>query len=217
MWYYIIVPKGERKITYRKECSKMTIREKKIAEVNSYLEKTKAMNYHCKPTAGIDSGRGGKAFEALVKLYLNNYRFKGIASPEGKTDTKKRINGETAKIEIKCNAFEIERLDENGAVTYSIRNNDYIVYAPDFDDRAPVELQAYVIPAELFVDKLYECGCVRLKMTTPMIARKKAGEPFFYDRISIQNNSIKKLNLIYDILDEYGMSLKEFKAMVCGA
>ena len=195
----------------------MTIREKKIAEVNSYLEKTKAMNYHCKPTAGIDSGRGGKTFEALVKLYLNNYRFKGIASAEGKTDTKKRVDGKIAKIEIKCNAFEIERLDENGAVTYSIRNNDYIVYAPDFDDRAPVELQAYVIPAELFVDKLYEYGCIRLKMTTPMTARKKAGEPFFYDRISIQNNSIKKLNLIYDILDEYGMSLKEFKAMVCGA
>ena len=195
----------------------MTIREKKIAEVNAYLEKTRAIDYHCKPTAGIDSGRGGKTFEALVKLYLNNYRFKGIASAEGKTDTKKRVDGKIAKIEIKCNAFEIERLDENGAVTYSIRNNDYIVYAPDYNEFAPVEMQAYVIPAELFVDKLFECGCVRLKMTTPMAARKKAGEPFFYDRISIQNNSIKKLNLIYDILDEYGMSLKEFKAMVCGA
>ena len=195
----------------------MTIREKKIAEVNAYLEKTRAIDYHCKPTTGIDSGRGGKAFEALVKLYLDNYRFKGIASAEGKTDTKKRVDGKIAKIEIKCNAFEIERLDENGAVTYSIRNNDYIVYAPDYNEFAPVEMQAYVIPAELFVDKLFECGCVRLKMTTPMAARKKAGEPFFYDRISIQNNSIKKLNLIYDILDEYGMSLKEFKTMVCGA
>lgn len=195
----------------------MTIREKKIAEVNAYLEKTRAIDYHCKPTAGVDSGRGGKTFEALVKLYLDNYRFKGIASPEGKTDTTKRLNGKNAKIEIKCNAFEIERLDENGKVIYSIRNNDFIVYAPDFNECAPVEMQAYVIPAELFVDKLYECGCVRLKMTTPMSARKKAGEPFFYDRISIQNNSIKKLNLIYDILDEYGMSLKEFKAMVCGA
>ena len=195
----------------------MTIREKKIAEVNAYLEKTKAINYHCTPTAGIDSGRGGKAFEALVKLYLDNYRFKGIASAEGRTDNKKRINGEIAKIEIKCNAFEIERLDENGKVIYSIRNNDYIVYAPDYNEFAPVEIQAYVIPAELFIDKLYECGCVRLKMTTPMTARKKAGEPFFYDRISIQNNSIKKLNMIYDILDEYGMSLKEFKEEVCGA
>ena len=195
----------------------MTIREKKIAEVNAYLEKTKAIDYHCTPTAGVDSGRGGKTFEALVKLYLDNYRFKGIASAEGKTDTRKRINGEIAKIEIKCNAFEIERLDENGKVIYSIRNNDYIVYAPDYNECAPVEMQAYVIPAELFIDKLYECGCVRLKMTTPMTARKKAGEPFFYDRISIQNNSIKKLNLIYDILDEYGMSLREFKEEVCGA
>ena len=195
----------------------MTIREKKIAEVNAYLEKTCAIDYHCTPTAGVDSGRGGKTFEALVKLYLDNYRFKGIASAEGRTDTRKRINGEIAKIEIKCNAFEIERLDENGEVIYSIRNNDYIVYAPDFNEFAPVEMQAYVIPAELFIDKLYECGCVRLKMTTPMTARKKAGEPFFYDRISIQNNSIKKLNMIYDILDEYGMSLKEFKEEVCGA
>lgn len=195
----------------------MTIREKKIAEVNAYLEKTRAIDYHCKPTTGIDSGRGGKTFEALVKLYLDNYRFKGIASAEGKTDTRKRINGEIAKIEIKCNAFEIERLDENGEVIYSIRNNDYIVYAPDYNECAPVEMQAYVIPAELFIDKLYECGCVRLKMTTPMTARKKAGEPFFYDRISIQNNSIKKLNMIYDILDEYGMSLREFKEEVCGA
>ena len=195
----------------------MTIREKKIAEVNAYLEKTRGIDYHCTPTAGIDSGRGGKTFEALVKLYLDNYRFKGIASAEGRTDTKKRINGEIAKIEIKCNAFEIERLDENGEVIYSIRNNDYIVYAPDYNEFAPVEMQAYVIPAELFIDKLYECGCVRLKMTTPMTARKKAGEPFFYDRISIQNNSIKKLNMIYDILDEYGMSLREFKEEVCGA
>ena len=195
----------------------MTISEKNIAEVNSYLEKTRAIDYHCTPTAGIDSGRGGKAFEALVKLYLDNYRFKGIASAEGKSDTRKRINGEIAKIEIKCNAFEIERLDENGKVIYSIRNNDYIVYAPDYNEFAPVEMQAYVIPAKLFIDKLYECGCVRLKMTTPMTARKKAGEPFFYDRISIQNNSIKKLNMIYDILDEYGMSLKEFKEEVCGA
>ena len=195
----------------------MTIREKKIAEVNAYLEKTRAIDYHCTPTAGIDSGRGGKTFEALVKLYLNNFRFKGIASAEGRTDTKKRINGEIAKIEIKCNAFEIERLDENGEVIYSIRNNDYIVYAPDYNEFAPVEMQAYVIPAELFIDELENAGCIRLKMSTPMAARKKAGEPFFYDRISIQNNSIKKLNLIYDILDEYGMSLKEFKAMVCGA
>ena len=194
----------------------MTIREKKIAEVNSYLEKTKAMNYHCKPTAGIDSGRGGKAFEGLVKLYLGNYKFKGIAAKEFAIDTTKRINGERVKIEIKCNAFEIARLDENGTTIYSIRDNDYIVYAPDFDDRAPVELQAYVIPAQLFIDELENAGCIRLKMSTPMTARKKAGEPFFYDRISIQNNSLKKLDKIYDILEENGMNLKEFKEM-CGA
>ena len=194
----------------------MTIREKKIAEVNAYLEKTKAINYHCKPTVGIDSGRGGKAFEALVKLYLGNYKFKGIAAKEFATDTIKRINGERVKIEIKCNAFEIARLDGSGETVYSICDNDYIVYAPDFDDRAPVELQAYVIPAQLFIDELENAGCIRLKMSTPMTARKKAGEPFFYDRISIQNNSLKKLDKIYDILEENGMSLKEFKEM-CGA
>ncbi len=194
----------------------MTIREKKIAEVNSYLEKTQSINYHCKPKMGIDSGRGGKAFEALVKLYLGNYKFKGIAAKKFATDTTKRINGERVKIEIKCNAFEIARLDENGEMVYSICDNDYIVYAPDFDDRAPVELQAYVIPAQLFIDELENAGCIRLKMSTPMTARKKAGEPFFYDRISIQNNSLKKLDKIYDILEENGMSLKEFKEM-CGA
>ena len=194
----------------------MTIREKKIAEVNAYLEKTQSINYHCKPKMGIDSGRGGKAFEALVKLYLGNYKFKGIAAKEFSTDTTKRINGERVKIEIKCNAFEIARLDENGTTIYSIRDNDYIVYAPDFDDRAPVELQAYVIPAQLFIDELENAGCIRLKMSTPMTTRKKAGEPFFYDRISIQNNSLKKLDKIYDILEENGMSLKDFKEM-CGA
>ena len=194
----------------------MSIREKKIAEVNSYLEKTQSINYHCKPKMGIDSGRGGKAFEALVKLYLGNYKFKGIAAKEFATDTTKRINGERVKIEIKCNAFEIARLDESGETVYSICDNDYIVYAPDFDDRAPVELQAYVIPAQLFIDELENAGCIRLKMSTPMTARKKAGESFFYDRISIQNNSLKKLDKIYDILEENGMSLKEFKEM-CGA
>lgn len=194
----------------------MTIREKKIAEVNAYLEKTQSINYHCKPKMGIDSGRGGKAFEALVKLYLGNYKFKGIAAKEFSTDTTKCINGERVKIEIKCNAFEIARLDESGETVYSICNNDYIVYAPDFDDRAPVELQAYVIPAQLFIDELENAGCIRLKMSTPMTARKKTGEPFFYDRISIQNNSLKKLDKIYDILEENGMSLKDFKEM-CGA
>ena len=184
----------------------MTVREKKIAEVNAYLEKTQSINYHCKPTNGIDSGRGGKAFEGLVKLYLGNYKFKGIAAKELATDTTKHINGERVKIEIKCNAFEIARLDESGETVYSICDNDYIVYAPDFDDRAPVELQAYVIPAQLFIDKLENAGCIRLKMSTPMTARKKAGEPFFYDRISIQNNSLKKLDKIYDILEENGMS-----------
>lgn len=194
----------------------MTIREKKIAEVNAYLEKTQSINYHCKPKIGIDSGRGGKAFEALVKLYLGNYKFKGIAAKEFTTDTTKRINGERVKIEIKCSAFEIARLDESGETVYSICDNDYIVYAPNFDDRAPVELQAYVIPAQLFIDELKNAGCIRLKMSTPMTARKKAGESFFYDRISIQNNSLKKLDKIYDILEENGMSLKEFKEM-CGA
>lgn len=193
---------------------KMSVRERKIEEVNAYLEKTKAMDYHCVPTLGVDSGRGGKTFEALVKVYLNNYRFKGIATPEGRTDTRKRINGKTAKIEVKCNAFEIERLNEKGEVIYSIRDNDYIIYAPTLDINAPIWMQAYVIPADLFVNKLYENKCVRLKMTTPMTARKKAGEPAFYDRISIQNNSIKKLDCIYDILEEYGTSLDDFKAMI---
>lgn len=194
----------------------MTTREKKIAEVNAYVEKTKNIDYRCKPTVGIDSGRGGKAYEGLVKLYLGNYRFNGIASKEGRTDTYKSLNGKRIRIEIKCNAFEIERLDENGTVTYSICDNDYIIYAPEYDINTPVELQSYVIPASLFVDELKTRECVRLKATSTMTKRKKDGLPWFYDRISIQNNSLKKLDIIYDILDEYGISLKDFKAMIDG-
>lgn len=194
----------------------MTVREKKIAEINAYLEKTLEMDCHCKPTAGIDSGREGKTYEALVKIALGNYRFKGISAKELRTDTRIKIDGSFVKIEIKSNAFEIARLNEDGEVIYSIKNNDYIIYAPELNLDAPVEMQSYVIPAELFIDQLEEAGCIRYKMTTPMIARKKAGLDYFYDRISIQNNSVKKLNLIYDILEEYGMRFDEFKEL-CGA
>lgn len=192
----------------------MTVREKKIAEVNEYLEKTRTIDYHCKPVEGIDSGRGGKTYEALVKLALGNYRFKGITAKELRVDTRIKVDGELKSIEIKSNAFEIARLDENGNTVYSIANNDYIIYAPELDLEAPVELQSYVIPAELFINELENAGCIRYKMTSPMIARKKAGLDCFYDRLSIQNNSLKKLNAIYDILDTYGVSLKEFIAQL---
>ena len=180
---------------------------KKISEANI----TAAKNAHKKPTPGIDSGASGKTFEGRVKFYCGNYRSPRICTAEGYIDMIKKVHGVEKKFEIKCNALEIARIKENGVEYNNIGvKNDYIIYAPEMDEFSPVELQSYVIDAELFITLLRENNCVRYKATTPMCKAKKAGEKWYYDRLTIQNNSMKKMNTIYDILEEYGMTLKDF-------
>lgn len=184
----------------------MTTREKKQQEVKAYLEKTKTIDYNTVPTRGIDSGRGGKTAEMQTKLFLGNYRFNGVSKSKA-IDTRK--NG--FKIEIKTNAGELATLDENGNITDSILKNDYIVYFPEYNANYPVELQAYVLKADTFYNALIESGCIRYKTSTFVSNQAKNGYcEKYHDKITIQNNSIKKLNAIYDICESYGKSLAEW-------
>lgn len=180
---------------------------KKIINANS----TAAAMAHRKPTPGIDSGASGKSYEGRVKFYCGNYRSPRICTAEGYVDMIKKVHGIEKKFEIKCNAVEIARIREDGTEYNNIGvKNDYIIYAPEMDEFSPVEYQSYVIEAELFITLLRENGCVRYKATTPMTKTKKAGGFWWYDRLTIQNNSMKKMNAIYDILEEHGMTLKDF-------
>lgn len=186
-----------------------TEKAKKINEAN----RAAAVNAHKKPTPGIDSGASGKSYEGRVKFYCGCFRSPRICTAEGYVDMIKKVHGVEKKFEIKCNALEIARIDSNGIEYNNIGiKNDYIIYAPEMDEFTAVEKQSYVIDAELFITLLRENNCVRYKATTPMTKAKKAGELWYYDRLTIQNNSMKKMNTIYDILEEYGMTLKDFAA-----
>ena len=57
---------------------------------------------------------------------------------------------------------------------------------------------------------LIEKELIRYKATTPMNAIKKAGGEWYYDRITVQNNSLKKENAMLDMLEERGESLELF-------
>lgn len=188
----------------------MTKRELKQKQIENYIAQTKEINYNVVPTKNIDNGRGGKQFEMLVKFAIGNYNFKGV-SKSGRLDTTKKKNGERLKIEIKQNAGELATLDENGNIIDCITKNDIIIYAPEYNPNAPVELQAYVMNATDFYNGLVQNGCIRYKTSTAVNNAVKQGYcEKYHDKITIQNNSLKKLDKIYDLCEEIGVSLKEW-------
>lgn len=187
----------------------MTKKEKKLQLANSLK---KALETEGKrPQKGIDSGALGKSSEGLVRYYCNDYRAERVCRELGKIDMRKKVNGKMCSFEIKQGAFEIAELNRNGSVVKSIADkNDYIIYCPRYSSEIAVEKQFYVVPMVDFMDGVIEANLIRYKATTPMQAIKKAGGEWYHDRITIQNNSLKKENAMLDMLDEYGESLEQF-------
>ena len=66
--------------------------------------------------------------------------------------------------------------------------------------------------------RLEDAGLTRLKASTAVYKAVESGflSEIYYDRESIQINSIKKENKLWDILEDIGMSLDEFKINVLG-
>ena len=187
----------------------MTKKEKKLQLAES-LKKALATEGK-RPQKGIDSGALGKSSEGLVRYYCNDYRAERVCRELGKIDMRKKVNGKMCNFEIKQGAFEIAELNRNGSVVKSIADkNDYIIYCPRYSSEIAVEKQFYVVPMVDFMDGVIEANLIRYKATTPMQAIKKAGGEWYHDRITIQNNSLKKENAMLDMLDEYGISLEQF-------
>lgn len=187
----------------------MTKKEKKLQLAES-LKKALATEGK-RPQKGIDSGALGKSSEGLVRYYCNDYRAERVCRELGKIDMRKKVNGKMCSFEIKQGAFEIAELNRNGSVVKSIADkNDYIIYCPRYSSEIAVEKQFYVVPMVDFMDGVIEANLIRYKATTPMQAIKKAGGEWYHDRITIQNNSLKKENAMLDMLDEYGESLEQF-------
>lgn len=187
----------------------MTKKEKKLQLAES-LKKALATEGK-RPEKGVDSGALGKSSEGLVRYYCNDYRAERVCRELGKIDMRKKVNGKMRNFEIKQGAFEIAELNRNGSVVKSIADkNDYIIYCPRYSSEIAVEKQFYVVPMVDFMDGVIEANLIRYKATTPMQAIKKAGGEWYHDRITIQNNSLKKENAMLDMLDEYGISLEQF-------
>ena len=101
-----------------------------------------------------DCGRYGKAFEINVKHFLNGNRGNANkVSAKGKTDVQNR----GIKYEVKSNCGEIND---------DILKNDYIIYTPDNKTDFEHPEQAFVIPAQAFVDMFHALGLVRTKKST---------------------------------------------------
>lgn len=187
----------------------MTKKDKKLQLANSLK---KALETEGKrPEKGVDSGALGKSSEGLVRYYCNDYRAERVCRELGKIDMRKKVNGKMCSFEIKQGGVELAELDRGGSVVKSIADkNDYIIYCPRYSSTIAVEKQYYVIPTVDFMEGLIESNLIRYKATTPMNAIKKAGGEWYYDRITVQNNSLKKENLMLNMLEERGTSLEDF-------
>lgn len=180
--------------------------------VRDYVAYAKTVDIHQTPTKGINSGVVGRALEMIIKNDLNNYNFNGVAST-GRNDTTKK----GYKIEIKTGAGELATIDRDGKIKSPLFSSDYIIYAPYADLDLELNQMFIVCDANEFYRRVTELGLTRLKMSTAMHRNSCLEDSEKWkDRISLQFNSGKKEGLLFDLLDEIGMSYSEFKAKVLG-
>lgn len=166
---------------------------------------------------GINRGAVGNAFEMSVKLALDNYRFKGVAPARRSDTTKKAVDGTIDKIECKSGlGGEFAILNQYGEVIGGIYNSDYTIFCPYpdpdfFDSIEKLSKICLVLRSSDFFYALNESGLLRQKMTTAMHRNEFIPKELKYkDRLSLQVNSNKKLNLLWDILDAQGIPFDEF-------
>lgn len=201
--------KGNTKIHIWKGCHSNDEKRKKLQLAES-LKKALATDGK-RPQKGVDSGALGKTSEGLVRYYCNDYRAESVCKELGKIDMRKKVSGKMCNFEIKQGGVELAELDRNGAIVKSVADkNHYMIYCTRYDSTIAVEKQYYVIPMDVFMNGLIEYDLMRYKATTPMQNIKKAGGDWYYDRIAVQNNSLKKQNAMWDMLEQYGISLEQF-------
>lgn len=129
-----------------------------------------------------DCGRYGKAFEINVKHFLNGNRGNANkVSAKGKTD----VQNKGIKYEVKSNCGEINE---------DILKNDYIIYTPDNMTDFEQPEQAFVIPAQEFVEMFQALGLVRTKKSTNGQLKTT---------IQSYRNSRRKTEMLFNALMQY--------------
>ena len=164
----------------------------------------------------INRGAVGNAFEMSVKIAINNYRFNGVA-PAGRNDTtKKAYDGTIDRIECKSGLggeFAYFTVIGTKNIVYK---TDYTIFCPYpdpefFGNIEKLSKICIVIPSCNFFSALVNEGLLRQKMTTAMHRNDFIPTELKYkDRLSLQVNSNKKMDKLWNILDKYGMPFDEF-------
>lgn len=156
--------------------------EKKMTETK--INEFASVQCYVPPTKTIDSGASGKAFEMLVKVFLNNgIRTKNAISASGKVDV--QYHKHTIEIKSGCGTLE------------NITKSEFVVYSPDS------ELEnAMVFKADMFVEIVNACGLVRTKRMTDGTVKTT---------IQSFKNSKKKNAMFRTMLENYGMDIETFK------
>lgn len=177
-----------------------------ILFIEKMIKRLEDEDLHKAPKKGVSSGTEGVLFEAMIKLEFNCVHGKPHSKP-GKIDLRK--NGYNIEVKQGLGA-ELGHLDENGNLTSPLFKSDYICYCPNFSYKVNINKQCYILPVSVFLEGLKSNNLTRVKPSTDMQARKKAGLKWFYNRYSIQANSIKKETAIFNFLEKNSMSIAEF-------
>lgn len=162
-------------------------------------------NYNVKPTKGTNSGCGGRTFEYAVKLALGNIKGAAHISAAAQKDTVKTLEGLKKSFEIKSGCGVIANINESGEYYGAMLKSDYTIYCPEYDETAPVFVQAYVIPTTDFIAMLQDLGLLRLKMSGAQYENGAKKDGAYYDRLTIQSfkNSKRKTAALYEALESY--------------
>lgn len=146
-------------------------------EVNEMTNYTNTINQF----KDTDCGRYGKAFEINVKQYVNGNRGNSHkVSAKGKID----FHFKNKKYEVKSNCGELDGIEKNSFVVYSMDNK----YDYDKPDRA------LVFTPEDFMQAIKECGLLRTKKSTAGTIKTA---------IQSYNNSKKKTTQFRETLERY--------------
>lgn len=184
-------------LRFKDRLRKMVYHYKQIKEIQSPRKNEKGFkkmkDYDFTNTINqfknTDSGRFGKAFEINVKRYLNGNRGNsGKVSAKGKNDVKSK----GLIYEIKSNCGELERIEKNDFIIYSMDN------IRDYDK----PYNAKVINPIDFITMLNNLGLVRTKKSTSGTIKTT---------IQSYKNSKKKTALLSEALEQYP-TLKEWVA-----
>lgn len=170
-----------------------------IEKMNNYI--TYAQGEH------NNDGANGTSYEMAIKLALGNYKGQ-LKSKAGIVDTRKG----GYSVEIKSGCGELATLNENGEIINTVFKRDIIIYAPFYEAGDDVFLTSYVLTTDDFFEALEQAHLIRTKVSSAMNKKKQNGEPWYYDRMSIQSfkNSQKAIDRWLNALDEYGVDLKSW-------